>query len=384
MQYTIQKNVLFRGNRVVIPAALQKSVLQELHTGHFGVVKMKKLARGICWWPGIDVQIENLAKSCSSCNTYKDNPPKCETHVWEPNAYPFQRVHLDFAGPFRGHNFLLLVDSFSKWPEVHLMRNTSAEATVKKCREIFATFGLPEMVVTDNGTAFTSNTFRTFLKQNGIQYKTTAPYNPSTNGQVERFVRTLKQSLRSSLREGKDIYNSLLQLLFQYRIMPHQGTGVSPSIKMFSRNIRSKLDLLHPRNEQGNLNINLDKKCFSFKREDRVAARNYVGRDKWYFGKIIERIGKLHYKIKLDNGLIWKRHLNQIRACQTPRRNCATEVDYNWPATVADNQLSTPAVAVPEMPQIRNEGFEAGTTAQVITRPKRVVKPPVRYGQVST
>lgn len=104
-------------------------------------------------------------------------------------------VSADFAGPFLGHCFFIVVDAYSKWPEVHLMQDITVKYTVQECRKIFATFDIPQMLVTDNGRTFISTEFQKFLKSNNIKSKLTAPYNPATNGQAERFVQTMKNAL---------------------------------------------------------------------------------------------------------------------------------------------------------------------------------------------
>lgn len=97
-----------------------------------------------------------------------------------------------------GYNFLVLVDAYTRWPKVHIMKSikTYSEKTIEKCRDIFTTFGLPQELVSDNGRTFISKEFQDFLKQNGIFHKCTAPYNPATNGLAERFIQTLKQGLQ--------------------------------------------------------------------------------------------------------------------------------------------------------------------------------------------
>lgn len=157
---------------------------------------MKNLARGYVWWPNIDQDIESLTKNCKDCNAFKNDPTKIEAHVWEPSTIPFERVHVDFAGPFLEHYFFILVDAYTKWPEIHIVKNITTKTTIDLCRKIFATFGIPKYFVSDNAKTFTSTEFKSFLKINGITQKLTAPYNPSTNGQAERMVQTLKNSLR--------------------------------------------------------------------------------------------------------------------------------------------------------------------------------------------
>ncbi|XP_029168807.1 uncharacterized protein K02A2.6-like [Nylanderia fulva] len=149
-EFSLQNNVIMRRSRVYIPKTLQAEVLKELHLGHFGVVKMKGLARSHCWWPAIDKDIENLVRNCANCNSHKNNPPKVEVHLWEAPSAPMQRVHVDFAGPFLGKMFLLMVDAFSKWPEVHIVQDITAKTTIAKCRGMFAAYGLPKVIVTDN------------------------------------------------------------------------------------------------------------------------------------------------------------------------------------------------------------------------------------------
>ncbi|XP_011859117.1 PREDICTED: uncharacterized protein K02A2.6-like [Vollenhovia emeryi] len=225
-EFTLQNNVIFRGHRVVIPRILQKKILQELHTGHFGVVRMKHLARGYIWWYQIDRDIENLVANCNDCNAFRNDPPKNNSHIWEPCAVAFERVHADFAGPFLGHYFFILVDAFSKWPEIHIVKDMMSRTTIDLCRQIFATHGLPKYFVSDNGRTFTSKEFRNFLQVNEITQKLTAPYHPATNGQAERYVQILKNSLKRMRCNSANVHNCLPRILLQYRTTPHATTGV--------------------------------------------------------------------------------------------------------------------------------------------------------------
>lgn len=266
-----------------MPKSLRKRILEELHEGHFGCVKMKNLSRNFCWWPGIDKEIEMLAKNCKTCNTFSNNPGTVKIkHRWEPAIEPFQRVHIDFAGPFMGYNFLVLVDAYTRWPEVHIMKNITAERTIEKCRDIFTTFGLPQVLVSDNGRTFISKEFQNFLKQNGIFHKCTAPYNPVTNGLSERFVQTLKQGLRKLSVTEKDIKRNVQKLLFHYRLLPHQECKKSPAELMFGRNLNSRLNLIFPRIERKNESENTATsltKIKQFEVGERVAVREYLDKN---------------------------------------------------------------------------------------------------------
>lgn len=191
-EFALNESILFRKDRVVIPSTLRNKILRELHSGHMGIVKMKALSRNYVWWKGVDKDIESTVGSCRECNRFQKNPKQISFHQWEPTEEPFERVHMDFASPFEGHNFLICVDAHTKWPEVYVVKNITAESTIEKCREIFSRFGIPRMLVTDNGRTFISREFQDFLTTNGIVHKRSAPYHPATNGLAERFVQTLK------------------------------------------------------------------------------------------------------------------------------------------------------------------------------------------------
>lgn len=120
--------------RVVIPEKLRNKVLEEIHEGHLGVVKMKTLARSFVWWSGIDQDIEHLVRGCDGCHQYRHHTPSATVHPLEWPQRPWQRVHVDFAGPVQGSMFLVMVDAFSKWQEVIPMTTTTTSKTIEVCR----------------------------------------------------------------------------------------------------------------------------------------------------------------------------------------------------------------------------------------------------------
>ena len=131
-------------------------MLDELHVGHIGIVKMKELSRSFFWWPELDSDIEQLARKCSGCQIHQKAPPKASLHPWEWPSAPREWIHIDFAGPFLGHMFLIVVDAHSKWPEVHVMNTITASKAIDVLRQIFAQFGVVKQIISDNGRTFTS------------------------------------------------------------------------------------------------------------------------------------------------------------------------------------------------------------------------------------
>lgn len=142
------------GHRVIIPVCLRKQLLDELHTAHFGINKLKSMAREVMYWPKLDQEIENLVKSCMPCLMNKQNPLKSLT-PWPEATKPFERVHIDHL-QLNQTMCLVMVYAYSRWPEVFSMKSTDAVQTEEKLRETFARFGLPRVVVSDNGPQLVS------------------------------------------------------------------------------------------------------------------------------------------------------------------------------------------------------------------------------------
>ena len=159
-ELSLQEECLLWGNRVVIPRTGQNLVLQELHKAHPGATRMKQLARTLVWWPGIDQDIENTVKSCAECQTNQSSPTETPLYPGNGPVVPGQEfMHVDFMGPFMGHMILVLVDSHSKWIEAHVMSSVTSTLTIQCLHRIFATFGLPEVVIADNGPSLVSDEF---------------------------------------------------------------------------------------------------------------------------------------------------------------------------------------------------------------------------------
>ena len=136
---------------------------------HFGIVRTKAIARGYVWWPELNKQIEAITKSCTHCQKVKNAPSVTPLHLWNWPSMPWQRIHVDFTGPFQGQIFLIVVDSHSKWPEAVPMKKTTADATISELCQLFSCYGLPEQLVSDNGPQFVSEEFRSFLKKEWCQ-----------------------------------------------------------------------------------------------------------------------------------------------------------------------------------------------------------------------
>ncbi|XP_041674675.1 uncharacterized protein K02A2.6-like isoform X1 [Drosophila eugracilis] len=318
--YGLSYGCLTFEHRIVIPTKLRQTILDELHRAHLGVVKMKGIARSFVYWPGIDKDIENTGKACESCAKNAKLPPKCSDHYWEYPKTPWERIHIDYAGPIHSMMLLIITDAYSKWLEVKVTKTITAGATIAILDELFATYGVPLMLVTDNGTNFTSKEFKNYLTSAGIRYhKLTAPYHPATNGQAERNVQIVKQALKAMRTSSDTMRRDLNEFLQQYRNAPHCTTGEPPAKLFLGRKLRTRLDLIRPENVTEKVSakrvMNFNPSYRQFHSHDEVYFLSGNPRmDKWVQGKITKRLGDLHYEI-LYNGKLFKRHINQMRGC---------------------------------------------------------------------
>ena len=232
----------------------------------------------------------------------------CPMHPWEWSKRPWARIHIDHLGPFQGKIILVVVDAYSKWIESVIVPSTSSQATIKALRN--NTHGIPETIVSDNGSEFTSCEFGDFTRKNGIRHIKTAPYHPASNGLAERAVQTIKEGLKKMTLGNLE--TRLARFLYHYRITPHVTTGVSPAELLMGRKLRSQLDLLQPDttshvlDKQTTQKLNHDKhtKERSFEVSDPVLVYNFSNGPKWLSGTIIQIHGNCNYTIELTNGRI--------------------------------------------------------------------------------
>ena len=318
-ELSVEKGCVLRGARVTIPYGLRDDVLEELHADHQGMVRTKAMARIFVWWPSVDKDIEKKIRKCGGCALQQSNPKITNTHPWVYPETPWQRIHVDFAGPFMGHMFMIVVDAHSKWPEVIRMKLTTARRTVNALRRIFATHGIPVRIVTDNGPQFVSKEFQDFCTANGIQHTLSAPYHPATNGEAERFVRTFKRNMKCRSKTSEDVETWVSRFLITYRTTPHSLTEMTPSQMLMGRRIRTRMDLVRPdflmeRRIQEDRQRGAEEKVRKFKKGEEVLVRMY-GADKWAYGVVEEKQGELHYQVK-TGGRSMKRHVDQLRATE--------------------------------------------------------------------
>ncbi|CAL1288441.1 unnamed protein product [Larinioides sclopetarius] len=172
------------------------------------------------------------------------------TPVCRPEL-PFQVVNVDLIGPVepissQGHKYILcLMDQHSRWPEAVPLKSLTAKNTCEALLEIFSRTGIPEVIVMDNATNFTSRLTQEFLKILGACPRFSTPYHPEGNGLIERWNQTFKNMLHHTIREeGRSWHRQIPFLLWAYREVPNATTGVPPFLLMYGREPKGPLSIL--------------------------------------------------------------------------------------------------------------------------------------------
>ena len=347
-ELSVESGCLVRGHRTVIPRVFRRSMLRELHSVHVGIVRMKAIARSFFWWPGIDNDIELLAKSCPQCLETSNAPAKDVPHSWVFPSEPFERVHVDYA-EFHGQSYLLIVDAFSKWIDVYPVPNTTSLQTIHCLLNFISVYGIPKMIVSDNGPQFTSATFDQFCRENGINHKCTPPYHPASNGQVERIVQELKKALRVR-PVGISERVQLSRFLFAYRNTPHSTTHVTPASLLFRKLPTTKFSFLKPsfaeaqRAQQSTPEV--PKR--SFEPGDSVLIlnmRNGTG-EKLLKATIQQRIGPVSYAV-LYGEQVRHVHADHLRldsaAASDTHASRFAEPEFSQPCSISSSALDAAA-----------------------------------------
>ena len=315
-ELSVADNILLWNERVVVPESLRELLLNDLHYEHSGAVRMKRLARRYVWWPRIDKEIEETATQCQDCQEQARMPAK-EYASWSWPTGPWQRIHIDFAGPFMGKMFLVIVDAYSRFLEIVPMDRATSTGTIAAMQRVLGIFGLPSHVVSDNGAQFTSEEFKRFLKANGILHTCTAPGHPATNGLAERYVGYFKSKLRAMGSQG-NLQTTLYRFLFSHRTTP-LANGKTPAELLLNRQPRTRFDLLKHDNKStvDAFERNLGRTP-EFRPGDAVFTLNFgVHGAKWVPGHIVTARSALSYEVQVQDA-IWKRHRNQLRPRSVP------------------------------------------------------------------
>ena len=241
-ELSVVDGILLREDRVIIPSLLQADIIQLAHECHMGIDKTVKLIRETCWFPNMHSMVSDYVNSCIGCQAAIPNTPPVPLQPNFMPERPWQKLHADFKGPIGAQYYLhIVIDQYSKFPEVDILKSTRFEHLKPRLDRILATHGVPESLTTDNGPPDDSDNMRSYAKEMGFKLTPVTAKDPQCNGFAENFVKTVCKLIHTCCAENKDPRQELHMFLMNYRATPHLTTGRSPAEMLFGRRLRTKL-----------------------------------------------------------------------------------------------------------------------------------------------
>ena len=352
--------VTFR-NRIVIPESQRENVLQTLHESHQGYDKCLENARRTVWWPTLTVELKNLTSACQYCLERKPSQRYEPMKSTSLPSRPWEMLGTDLC-TIKGHQFLIIIDYYSRWLEIKPLKQTTSKAVIQKMKEVFSIHGIPDIMISDNGPQFASQEFADFSSQYGFLLSTSSPYFPHGNAEAERAVQTAKKII---VQEKADI------ALLNYRATPHSATLVSPAEALMGRKLKTKLPTLEknlvPDEEKDKLIRAADQKAkqsykASFDKRHGVKKLSMLDpgdqilmrdENKWKPGNIIEMAdgSGRSYHVDTDQG-VYRRNRKDLQSVppQSPPREDPQVSSYP-PKTSSPPKTPAPKTTMPVTPR---------------------------------
>lgn len=388
--------LLFKSHKLVVPKSLQSQMLDKIHESHLGIVKCTSRAREVLFWIKMARDIEDRVRSCVICTNNQNVNAKEPMLIPDLPDRPWSKLAADLF-EFRDNQYLLVVDYFSKWPEVLKLDNQSSKTTIDCMKSLMSRYGYPDTVITDNGPQFSSVEFQTFAKDYEFTHVTSSPRFPQSNGQAERTVQTIKNLIKKS----DDPHKALLG----YRNTP-LDIGLSPAQLFLNRRLRTSLPtaatLLAPfsadaKEIHDKLKLRQIKSKYNFdKHANRELRPLHPGEpvvmltgNKWSNAKIVEKHRTPRsYIVKTSDGRHFRRNRKHLRP--TALREIEKESQMSDISQIPD--ICKPQLVdqgkpqiVPQKPLLVEKSPEQTKVEKpTITRSGRTVKEPSRYKEFVT
>ncbi|XP_046848030.1 uncharacterized protein K02A2.6-like [Xenia sp. Carnegie-2017] len=239
----ISSGIILRKHQIIVPESLREKVVNIAHEGHMGMSKRKALLREKVWFPRIDELVNRKVKSYLACQITTPVSEKEPLKMSELPRSPWKELSKDFgvAPTGTGEYLFVLYDDFSRYPIVEVIRSTSAKTVIPCLDKILSEFGIPDTIRSDNGPPFNSKEFYEFSKYLGFKHRKVTPYWPRANGKMEKFMRTIKKTIKAAIMEGKNWKQELHMFLRNYRATPYSSIKISPSMALFGRPMKVRL-----------------------------------------------------------------------------------------------------------------------------------------------
>lgn len=339
----VDDDILFLNDRIIVPVAMKKKMLEQLHESHFGIEKTKKKAKKALYWAGIDSDIEKMINACETCqqNANRNQKEPLISHSI-PNK-PFEKLACDIF-EYKSRDYLVAVDYYSKWIELKQLTGKRANNVIEALTEVFSRNGIPRKIIADN-MPFNSYECKSFARSLDFIFETSSPHYPKSNGLAERAVQICKNIMRKA-NNMCDVYNALLE----YRNTPTKDLDFSPAQLNKNRMLRTKLPMktshFEPRlnenvkqqleNKQNNNKKYYDRNAKERKQFDMNESVYVWVNGKWRGGKI-SKIWHTprSYVIQTDDGE-YRRNSRDVRG-RIPSESL--DIDQSFPSQQTPTML---------------------------------------------
>ncbi|XP_048236983.1 uncharacterized protein K02A2.6-like [Haliotis rufescens] len=324
-ELAMQNGVVFKGERVVVPAGIRGNIMERIHSSHIGVQGCIRRAKELVYWPNMGQEIIDLVSKCETCNTLQQDQsmePLISHHI---PTRPWEKLGCDLF-EFDQKDFLITVDYNSDFFEVDRLHSKKAPEINKKLKSHLARHGIPNQIISDNSPPFNSEAFRKFSDNYEFEHVTSSPRYPHSNGKVESAVKIAKKLMTKSLHAQTDPYLALLD----WRNVPTEGIGFSPVQRLFSRRTKTKLPtastLLQPKTVNGvsdKIACKKTKQAYYFNRGtnelpalkegDVVRVKPTKFDKQWKKAVIEQQVDVRSYELRTEDGSNLRRNRRHLR-----------------------------------------------------------------------
>jgi len=350
-ELTIQDELVFKGQRLVIPTVLQNEVMSTIHSTHVGLEGCLRRARDNVYWPQMNAQLKDYISRCDICLAFRENPGKETLKQHEFPARPWSKVGVDLC-ELHGRTLVVVVDYYSNFIEVERITNLTTQGVTKVLKEMFARYGIPDQVMSDNGPQFPSASFKEFAAEWMFKHVTSSPHYPQSNGKAENAVKTVKR-LFSKCRDAR---KSEYQALLDWRNTPTEGMGTSPAQRFLGRRCRTLLPtcaaLLQPsfsvqKNVQHQKKMKKHQKFYYDQHVKDLPPGDSVqirlpGQVRWTAGVCTKVAGPRSYEVKVGNTTYRRNRRQRTDSFESKHTERITRSDRGAPTTNTPNRDSQP------------------------------------------
>lgn len=231
--------IILKGHQIVLPQSLHDRVIDIAHSGHQGIIKTLSLLREKIWIPNMQNRVENAVNNCMQCQISTPKTTREPLRMSPLPSAPWTELSADFGHLPNGQYILVVTDEYSRYPVVEILDAIPGRSVIPRLDKIFAEFGIPKTLKTDNGPPFNGHEFAQYCQHMGIHHRKTTPLWPRANAETERFMKTVKKTLRNT--PTPQIKQQLYRFLLSYRSTPHCTTNIAPATILFGRPLRTML-----------------------------------------------------------------------------------------------------------------------------------------------